>query len=176
MGPIGPAGTGCDIAYGGIFNTGAGEFCTQPGEIAAMTFSGYLPAAGIRYDGNHSMVLENDGVYEIHYSLRGNSKNRSQLCIAVTNDGVTIPCSRVCKDCAANSDIDLSCVAVTEARAGAHLHLVAYLMLYAKKLGGLPGSDPDPSYGYERRRGREYGFDRERDYDRERDHDRFLNR
>jgi len=175
------------MAYGGLFNTDSGEFCTQPDEIAAMTFSGRLPCAGVHYDGNHSLVLENDGVYEIQYTLRAASKSRSQLCMAVANDGVPIPCSRVCKDVAGGSDIELSCMAVTEAHAGAHLHLIAYggncgcecfmlgegvnLMLYAKKLGELP--DPPPGHDYER--GRERGHEREprfgNSFERERGHD-----
>jgi hypothetical protein len=193
MGPAGPAGACCDACYGGLFNTDVGEFCAQPGEIAAMTFSGYLPAAGLHYDGNHSMVLESDGVYEIQYTMRANSKNHSQLSMAVTNDGVMVPSSRVSKACAGGSGVDFSCVALAEARAGAHLHLIAYggdcgcdcfmlgegvnLMMYAKKLGELP--DPPPDYDYERGREheREHGFDHrfehrfERDYDNERGYD-----
>jgi len=186
-GPMGPAGACCDACYGGLFNTDCGEFCTQPGEVAAMTFSGYFPAAGMHYDGNHSLVLESGGVYEIHYTLRAGSKSRSQLNMAVTNDGVVIPCSRVCKDVTGSSGIDFSCVALAEARAGAHLHLIAYggdcgcececfmlgegvnLVLYAKKLGDLP--DPPPDHDYER--GRERGFERdfEHRFDRERERD-----
>ena len=188
MGPAGPAGAGVDVCYGGLFNTDTGEFCTQPGEIAAMTFSDYLPAMGMHYDCNHSMVLERDGVYEIHYALRGTSKNLSQLHMAVTNDGVPIPCSRMCKDCTGNAGVDLSCVAMAEARAGAHLHLIAYggdcgcecftlgegvnLMLYAKKLGDLP--DPPSDYDHERDRG--FNRDHNRDFDRERDFDRRFDR
>jgi len=159
-GPAGPRGergpAGADgAAYGGLFNTNAGEFCTQPDEVAAMTFSDAFPAAGMHYDSNHSMVLERGGVYEIHYALRAVSHGRSQLNLAVTNDGVMIPCSRVCRDTGGGESLSVSGVAVAEASAGAHLHFIAHggdcasecyslcdgvnLMLYAKRLGGLRG-------------------------------------
>ena len=156
MGPTGRAGAGCDTSYGGLYNTDTGEFCTQPGEVAAMTFSDTLPALGMHCDCNHSLVLERDGVYEIHYALRAASHSRSQLYLAVTNDGVILPCSRVCKDVAGNSAVDVSGFALAEAKAGAHIHFIAYggegadsecytlcegvnLMLYAKRLGDLAG-------------------------------------
>ena len=155
-GERGPANADGGAAYGGLFNTNAGEFCTQPDEVAAMTFSDTLPAMGMRSDGNHSMVLMREGVYEIHYALRAVSHSRSQLYLAVTNDGVILPCSRVCRDVSGGSAVDVSGIALAEAKAGAHLHLIAFggeesgcecytlcegvnLMLYAKRLGGSRG-------------------------------------
>jgi len=151
-GPAGPVGEYCEAAYGGLFNTVSGEFCTEPGEIIAMTFSDGFPAAGMYYDGNHSVVLERDGVYEIQYALRADSKGCAQLCLAITNDGAMIPCSKICEQVACNSGIAVSGVAVTEARAGAHLHFITYgeddgcfmlhegvnLMMYVKRLAELP--------------------------------------
>ena len=153
-GATGPKGE-TDTAYGGLFNTDCGEFCLKPDEIAALTFSDTFPASGEHYDCNHSIVLERDGVYELQYALHATSSSRSKLHMAVTNDGTVVPASCICKETAARSGVDIFCTAVAEARAGAHLHLIAYgegcdcgcfmlsegvnLMLYAKKLGDLPG-------------------------------------
>ena len=152
-GPKGDSGT----AYGGLFNTDCGEFCVRPEEIAALTFSGTFPAADTHYDGNHSIVLERGGVYEIQYALHAVSSSQSKLHMAVTHDGVVIPCSCSCKETAAHGSVDIFCTAVTEAQAGVHLHLIAYgedcgcdcfmldegvnLMLYVKRLSGLPVRD-----------------------------------
>jgi len=152
MGPTGPAGDCGSAVYGGLFNTLVGEFCTQPGDIAALTFSDYFPAVGMHYDGNHSIVLEKDGVYEIQYALRADSKGCAKVNLALTNDGEVIPCSRICEHVNCNSAINFSGAAVTEARAGAHLHFIAFgddsacymlhegvnLMIYVKRLGELP--------------------------------------
>jgi len=117
-----------------------------------MTYSDSFPAAGMYYDCNHSVVLESDGVYEIQYTVRADSKGCTQLNLAVTNDGVIIPCSRICEHVGCKDIFVVSGLAVTEALAGAHLHFIVYaedsacfllhegvnLMLYVKKLSGLP--------------------------------------
>jgi len=187
-GPAGPAGEGCEAAYGGLYNTAVGEFCTQPGEIIAMTFSDGYPAAGMHCDGDHSIVLESDGVYEIQYAMRADSKGCTLLNLAVTNDGSVIPCSRITEKACSSCGFTMSGAAVVEARKGAHLHFIAYsdgcacfmlqegvnLMMYVKKLGDLKGSDPDPAYGRERGRDREFEREREREreFERERGYDK----
>jgi len=184
-GPTGPAGACYEAAYGGLYNLTVGEFCTQPGEIIAMTFSDGYPSAGMRYDGDHSVLLESDGVYEIHYTMRADSKGCTLLNLAITNDGAVIPCSRVTEKACSSYGFEISGTAVAEARAGAHLHFIAYsdgcacftlheginLMMYVKKLGELKEPDPDPAHGRERghergrEREREHGFGNDYDYD-----------
>jgi hypothetical protein len=80
---------------------------------------------------------------------------------------------------------------VAEALAGAHLHFIAWsandacfmlhegvnLMMYVKKLAGLPDRDPDPAYGYdygreEREFERDHEFERARELEREREPER----
>jgi hypothetical protein len=153
-GPTGPQGAQglagqCVHTYGGMFNTEAGEFEVTPDEIIAMTFSDFLPAAGMWYDEHHSVVLNEAGVYELHYALRAQCMQCGTLQMALTNDGAIIPSSQVTRSVAADGLIDVSGAAMTAARAGAHLHFVLFtkdsakislnegvnLQLHVKRLG-----------------------------------------
>ena len=127
-GAAGPAGPACKNAtvYGGLFNTDEGEFDVKPDEIVAMTFSDFLPAAGMWYDDHHSIVLGEPGVYEIQYGLHAQSARCGKLHMAVTSDGVVIPSSRACGNVTAGNDVHLHGMAVTEAKAGAHLHCIVH--------------------------------------------------
>jgi len=132
-----------------MFNTLCGEFEVKAHEIAAMMFSDFLPARGCGYDDHHSVVVESAGVYEIHYALRAVSHACGELSLAITNDGKIIPCSQI--GARVDGRFELTGLALTEARAGAHLHFIVLckedaaftlqegvnLMLYTKKLAGL---------------------------------------
>jgi hypothetical protein len=139
-----------------MFNTVCGVFEVKANEIAAMMFSGFLPAQGIGYDDHHSMVVESAGVYEIHYALRAISEESRPLSLAITNDGKMIPCSQA--SALVEGHFALSGMALTQAHAGAHLHFIVFakcdasfalqegvsLMFYAKKLAGLPRQGQQP--------------------------------
>ena len=131
-GPAGPAAKSVAKAHGGLFNLEEGEFEIKPDEIVAMTFSDFLPADGMWYDDHHSMVLGEHGVYEIYFSLRACSMTCGRLYIAITNDGVVIPSSRISCEICPDADCYLSGVAVTKASAGAHLHFIVFAKQFAK--------------------------------------------
>jgi hypothetical protein len=118
--------------YGGLYNLEEGEFEVQPDEIVAMTFSGFLPASGMWYDDHHSVVVNDAGTYEIAYALRAKSLKSGQIQIAVTNDGVVIPCSQIVRDLAADEQADLSGTALVQTKAGAHLHFIVFAKEHAK--------------------------------------------
>jgi len=148
----GPAGPGIQPAYCGMYNISAGQVEIAPDEVAAMTFSDFMPAAGAWYDEHHSAVITDPGVYELDFCLRAKSLSPGAVQIAITNEGTIVPSSATVATLCNDQAFDVSGFAITEVAAGAHLHFIVYskdgakfqlaedvnLALRAKKIAHLP--------------------------------------
>ena len=140
-------------AFGGLYNTGCGDFEIIPNEVAAMTFSNQMPAVNTWYDENHSVVTTVPGVYEISYHMRAkcNQECCEELQMAVTMDGDIIPGSAVTQYACHKNNFDIRHTVVAEVPKGAHLHCIVYgkkpaklslyddtnLTLYVKKIADV---------------------------------------
>ena len=162
MGPRGPQGatgaTGSGVtaapAYCGMFNIGGGEVEIAADEVAAMTFSDFMPIVGAWYDEHHSVVVTEPGLYEINCCMRATSIGSGTVQIAITNDGVIIPSSAVIADFGACEPFSVYGFSIAEIQAGSHLHFIAYskegaqfqlndgvnLSMLAKKIADSPGA------------------------------------
>jgi hypothetical protein len=143
-------------AYCGLFNSGGGEVEIAADEVAAMTFSDFMPVAGAWYDEHHSIVIAEPGIYEIDFCLRAVSTCCGMIQTSITNDGMIIPSSALTATFNPHEAFDLCGFTFAEIRSGAHLHFIVYskdgakfrlndgvnLILRAKKIADAPGSQP----------------------------------
>jgi len=109
-----------------MFNNGCGEVNIAPDEVAAMTFSDFMPAVGARYDEHHSAVITDAGTYTIDFCLRAKSLSDGSVQIALTNDGMIMQSSVVNADFNHDQPLNVTGFAMAEFAQGAHLHFIVY--------------------------------------------------
>jgi hypothetical protein len=148
----GTRGADAPAVFGGLFHQGCGSFDITPDEVAVLTFSDLLPSTELWYDDHHSVVTASDGIYEVQFTLRAKSMECARLTFAATNDGAVIPSSLWVAQAGCHEGFLVCGTAVTQAAAGAHLHLIlssdtqtkllledgVNVMLLVKKLAELP--------------------------------------
>jgi len=158
QGAIGPTGSSLNAvpAYCGMFNASCGEVDIAADEVAAMTFSDFMPIAGAWYDERHSVVITEPGVYKLDYCLRATSVTCGTIQMSITNDAIVIPGSSVYATFAPREAFSICGFTLAEVKDGAHLHFIVYsregarfrlsdgvnLMMLAEKLADLPGTCP----------------------------------
>ncbi|MDR1465248.1 MAG: hypothetical protein LBJ11_08130 [Oscillospiraceae bacterium] len=124
-GPEGPAGTsGWVAAFGGFVNLEEVEFFLAAGETAALTFSDQLPSSGVQYLGNHSLLIDRAGVYDLSFALRGWSEAETSLRLSVSNNSIPVFGALTTQAVKAAREFALSSGILTSLAAGDQLMLL----------------------------------------------------
>ncbi|MDR2646798.1 MAG: collagen-like protein [Oscillospiraceae bacterium] len=125
-GARGATGIGAAQVFGGLYNVSADSFKISADEIVTIKFSDVLPNFGILYDERHSIVTKENGVYEIHFTLRAEGRANGALHVGIANDGMLIPCTDIVKQVNCGDHFELHGKAFAEIGGGAHLHMILF--------------------------------------------------
>ena len=123
-GPTGPIGTALLAAYGGKFNNISSVInTTQAGNWIQIPLIENMTNINIKESIENTIVIDQDGVYEINYSLNATANKTTTITIWIRENQVMIPSTVLAKPVLANNEISFYGSTIVELKADDYLDM-----------------------------------------------------